>query len=164
MPDLLLIFALNVISVHNNKPRYLGVAFSGLRGKTLFPIVSSVWGHCEVKMRNHLLPSFPHKDHRICNQHQHQQIQGDDEAPGKHNRGSAKSFSLLQAHHQVAEAPRDIQIWTNWGPFFILTFPQECCGPRRCCQRGHVQVGSPKYYQGLPQLPLARLSSRGSVQ
>ena len=28
--------------------RYLGIAFSGLRGKTLFPIVSSVWGHCEV--------------------------------------------------------------------------------------------------------------------
>jgi len=32
--------------------RYLGVAFSGLRGKTLFPIVSSVWGHCEVTMRH----------------------------------------------------------------------------------------------------------------
>jgi len=32
--------------------RYLGVAFSGLRGKTLFPIVSSVWGHCEVTMKH----------------------------------------------------------------------------------------------------------------
>lgn len=32
--------------------RYLGIAFSGLRGKTLFPIVSSVWGHCEVTMRH----------------------------------------------------------------------------------------------------------------
>ncbi|CEF60818.1 SOCS protein, C-terminal domain and B30.2/SPRY domain and SPla/RYanodine receptor SPRY domain and Concanavalin A-like lectin/glucanases superfamily domain and SPla/RYanodine receptor subgroup domain-containing protein [Strongyloides ratti] len=27
---------------------YLGVAFRGLRGKTLYPIVSAVWGHCEI--------------------------------------------------------------------------------------------------------------------
>ena len=31
--------------------QYLGVAHSGLKGKTVFPIVSSVWGHCEVSMR-----------------------------------------------------------------------------------------------------------------
>ncbi|CAM9547114.1 unnamed protein product [Lampetra planeri] len=30
---------------------YLGVAFSGLRGKTLYPAVSAVWGNCEIKMR-----------------------------------------------------------------------------------------------------------------
>jgi SPRY domain-containing SOCS box protein 1/4 len=30
---------------------YLGVAFSGLRGKKLHPIVSVVWGHAEVTMR-----------------------------------------------------------------------------------------------------------------
>uniref|UniRef100_A0A0K0FCH8 SPRY domain-containing SOCS box protein 1 n=1 Tax=Strongyloides venezuelensis TaxID=75913 RepID=A0A0K0FCH8_STRVS len=29
---------------------YLGVAFRGLRGKELFPIVSAVWGHCEITM------------------------------------------------------------------------------------------------------------------
>ena len=29
---------------------FLGVAFSGLRGEELFPIVSAVWGHCEVKL------------------------------------------------------------------------------------------------------------------
>jgi len=29
---------------------FLGVAFSGLRGKELFPIVSAVWGHCEVTL------------------------------------------------------------------------------------------------------------------
>jgi len=32
--------------------RYLGVAHSGLKGRTLYPIVSSVWGHCEVSMRH----------------------------------------------------------------------------------------------------------------
>ena len=31
--------------------QYLGVAHTGLRGKTVFPIVSSVWGHCEVTMK-----------------------------------------------------------------------------------------------------------------
>ena len=30
---------------------FLGVAFSGLRGEELFPIVSAVWGHCEVSAR-----------------------------------------------------------------------------------------------------------------
>lgn len=30
---------------------YLGVAFKGLQGKTLYPIVGCVWGHCEVTMR-----------------------------------------------------------------------------------------------------------------
>jgi len=37
---------------------FLGVAFSGLRGEELFPIVSAVWGHCEVTLTyigsNHL--------------------------------------------------------------------------------------------------------------
>ena len=31
--------------------RYLGVAFRGLKGKRLHPIVSAVWGHCEITMR-----------------------------------------------------------------------------------------------------------------
>ncbi|GMR36842.1 hypothetical protein PMAYCL1PPCAC_07037 [Pristionchus mayeri] len=30
---------------------YLGVAFRGLKGKTLYPIVSAVWGHCEITMK-----------------------------------------------------------------------------------------------------------------
>lgn len=30
--------------------QYLGVAFSGLKGKTVYPIVSAVWGHCEIKL------------------------------------------------------------------------------------------------------------------
>jgi hypothetical protein len=30
--------------------QYLGVAFRGLKGKTLFPIVSAVWGHSEISM------------------------------------------------------------------------------------------------------------------
>uniref|UniRef100_A0A914XTB3 SPRY domain-containing protein n=1 Tax=Panagrolaimus superbus TaxID=310955 RepID=A0A914XTB3_9BILA len=33
----------------NNK--YLGVAFRGLKGKTLYPIVSCVWGQCEITMK-----------------------------------------------------------------------------------------------------------------
>ena len=33
------------VQVNND---FLGVAFSGLRGEELFPIVSAVWGHCEV--------------------------------------------------------------------------------------------------------------------
>lgn len=33
------------------KGKYLGVAHTGLKGKTVFPIVSSVWGHCEVSMK-----------------------------------------------------------------------------------------------------------------
>ncbi|KAM9812311.1 SPRY domain-containing SOCS box protein 1-like isoform X2 [Syngnathus typhle] len=31
--------------------QYLGVAFRGLKGKRLYPIVSAVWGHCEVTIR-----------------------------------------------------------------------------------------------------------------
>lgn len=31
--------------------QYLGVAFRGLKGKKLFPIVSAVWGHCEITIR-----------------------------------------------------------------------------------------------------------------
>jgi SPRY domain-containing SOCS box protein 1/4 len=31
--------------------RYLGVAFRNLKGKKLFPIVSAVWGHCEITTR-----------------------------------------------------------------------------------------------------------------
>lgn len=32
--------------------QYLGVAFSDLKDKgTLYPMVSSVWGHCEITMR-----------------------------------------------------------------------------------------------------------------
>lgn len=30
---------------------YLGVAFRNLKGKTLYPIVSAVWGHCEITMK-----------------------------------------------------------------------------------------------------------------
>jgi SPRY domain-containing SOCS box protein 1/4 len=30
---------------------FLGVAFSGLRGMELFPVVSAVWGHCEVTLK-----------------------------------------------------------------------------------------------------------------
>lgn len=30
--------------------QYLGVAFRGLRGRKLYPIVSAVWGHCEITM------------------------------------------------------------------------------------------------------------------
>ncbi|XP_062337792.1 SPRY domain-containing SOCS box protein 4-like [Osmerus eperlanus] len=29
---------------------FLGVAFSGLRGRKLYPVVSAVWGHCEISM------------------------------------------------------------------------------------------------------------------
>uniref|UniRef100_A0A8D3BGG0 SplA/ryanodine receptor domain and SOCS box containing 4a n=1 Tax=Scophthalmus maximus TaxID=52904 RepID=A0A8D3BGG0_SCOMX len=31
--------------------QYLGVAFRGMKGKRLYPIVSAVWGHCEVSIR-----------------------------------------------------------------------------------------------------------------
>ena len=31
--------------------QYLGVAFTGLEGKTLYPTISCVWGHCEVGIR-----------------------------------------------------------------------------------------------------------------
>jgi len=31
--------------------QYLGVAHKGLRGKKLFPIVSTVWGHCEISIK-----------------------------------------------------------------------------------------------------------------
>nr|AFJ24733.1 SPRY domain containing SOCS box protein-1 [Schmidtea mediterranea] len=33
-----------------NDGQYLGVAFSGLKGRTLYPAISAVWGHCEVTM------------------------------------------------------------------------------------------------------------------
>lgn len=47
--------------------QYLGVAFSGLKGKKLYPVVSAVWGHCEITMKYYggLDPEpFPLKD--IC--------------------------------------------------------------------------------------------------
>lgn len=31
--------------------QYLGIAFRGLKGRKLYPIVSAVWGHCEITMR-----------------------------------------------------------------------------------------------------------------
>lgn len=31
--------------------QYLGVAFRGLKGKKLYPIVSAVWGHCEITIK-----------------------------------------------------------------------------------------------------------------
>ena len=31
--------------------QYYGVAFTGLKGKKLFPIVSAVWGHCEITIK-----------------------------------------------------------------------------------------------------------------
>lgn len=31
--------------------QYLGVAFRNLKGKKLFPIVSAVWGNCEISIR-----------------------------------------------------------------------------------------------------------------
>ncbi|ESO09769.1 hypothetical protein HELRODRAFT_92073 [Helobdella robusta] len=31
--------------------KYTGIAFGGLKGKTLYPVVNTVWGHCEVQMR-----------------------------------------------------------------------------------------------------------------
>jgi SPRY domain-containing SOCS box protein 1/4 len=31
--------------------RYLGPAFTGLRGKRLHLMVSAVWGHCEITMK-----------------------------------------------------------------------------------------------------------------
>lgn len=30
---------------------YLGVAFSGLRGKKLYPVISTVWGNVEIGIR-----------------------------------------------------------------------------------------------------------------
>uniref|UniRef100_A0AAF5RWA0 SPRY domain SOCS box-containing protein n=1 Tax=Wuchereria bancrofti TaxID=6293 RepID=A0AAF5RWA0_WUCBA len=30
---------------------YYGVAFTGLKGRELFPVVSAVWGHCEITMK-----------------------------------------------------------------------------------------------------------------
>lgn len=34
-----------------NGDLYLGHAFTGLKGKRLFPMVSAVWGHCEITLR-----------------------------------------------------------------------------------------------------------------
>merc|ERR1712096_6184 len=31
--------------------QFLGVAHRGLRGKKVYPIVSAVWGHCEITMK-----------------------------------------------------------------------------------------------------------------
>jgi SPRY domain-containing SOCS box protein 1/4 len=31
--------------------QYLGVAFRGIKGKKIYPIVSAVWGHCEITMK-----------------------------------------------------------------------------------------------------------------
>jgi hypothetical protein len=31
--------------------KFLGTAFCGLKGKKLYPAISAVWGHCEIKMK-----------------------------------------------------------------------------------------------------------------
>lgn len=31
--------------------QFLGVAFRGLKGKKVYPIVSTVWGHCEISLK-----------------------------------------------------------------------------------------------------------------
>ncbi|EGW00478.1 SPRY domain-containing SOCS box protein 4 [Cricetulus griseus] len=48
--------------------QYLGVAFRGLKGKKLYPVVSAVWGHCEVTMRyiNGLDRKFADLDGKGC--------------------------------------------------------------------------------------------------
>lgn len=30
---------------------YYGVAFTGLKGRELYPVVSAVWGHCEITIK-----------------------------------------------------------------------------------------------------------------
>ncbi|XP_039619717.1 SPRY domain-containing SOCS box protein 2-like [Polypterus senegalus] len=47
--------------------RYLGVAFQGLKGMTLYPSVSAVWGNCEVSLRyrNGLQPQ-PSSLQQLC--------------------------------------------------------------------------------------------------
>lgn len=44
--------------------QYLGVAFRGLKGKKLYPIVSAVWGHCEITMR--YINGLDRKCYHIC--------------------------------------------------------------------------------------------------
>uniref|UniRef100_A0A2K5XG88 SplA/ryanodine receptor domain and SOCS box containing 2 n=1 Tax=Mandrillus leucophaeus TaxID=9568 RepID=A0A2K5XG88_MANLE len=52
---------------------YLGTAFRGLKGRTLYPAVSAVWGQCQVRMRYlgerraepHCLPHLSH----LCVRH-----------------------------------------------------------------------------------------------
>lgn len=34
-----------------SESQYYGVAFTGLKGKKLYPIVSAVWGHCEITIK-----------------------------------------------------------------------------------------------------------------
>jgi len=39
------------MAFETNDGRYLGVAFRGMKGKSVYPIVSAVWGHCEITMK-----------------------------------------------------------------------------------------------------------------
>ena len=49
--------------------QYLGVAHTGLRGKKLFPIVSTVWGHSEIGIKYHgSLKSEPLPLMSLCRQ------------------------------------------------------------------------------------------------
>ncbi|CAI9537641.1 unnamed protein product [Staurois parvus] len=44
--------------------QYMGTAFRGLKGKKLYPVVSAVWGHCEIKMR--YINGLDRKFHFLC--------------------------------------------------------------------------------------------------
>ncbi|OQR69617.1 SPRY domain-containing SOCS box protein 1-like [Tropilaelaps mercedesae] len=71
--------------------QYLGVAFRGLKGKKLYPIVSAVWGHCEITMKyiGGLDPEpLPLKD--ICRRVIRQQL-------GKHRLNRASELNLPTA-------------------------------------------------------------------
>lgn len=46
--------------------QYLGVAFRGLKGKKLHPIVSAVWGHCEITMK--YIGGLDRKYYTSCNE------------------------------------------------------------------------------------------------
>ena len=67
--------------------KYLGVVHSGLRGKTVFPTVSSVWGHCEVSFVEGFIFSL------------HLMILGDDEVFDRPRTGPNQSLGLVSAEY-----------------------------------------------------------------
>ena len=120
--------------------RYLGVAFSGLRGKTLFPIVSSVWGHCEVRS------NF--------------QVQYNTRSRWRWDTLAAQ-LGTLPPSPPAAEGPSGecaagLQMWFSKQESY--SFPnrcfQECRGQWGGGEGWHVQAGIAKHHQRLPQLPV----------
>jgi hypothetical protein len=87
--------------------KYLGIAFRGLRGRTVFPMVSAVWGHCEVTMK--YMNGIPNEPLSLEHQLRHR-IRGLAENGCTTNSDMDMHVSLTSAEYHCADCCRQFHI------------------------------------------------------